>query len=67
MPPHPKDRSMSKLARPGYALALLALTAGLAYALTQSLWGMIVIAMLEALFWAANQYVQDRRRRLKRA
>jgi uncharacterized membrane protein len=57
---------MSKLARPGYAIALLVLIAGLTYVLTESLWGMMVIAALEAVFWAATQYFQDRRRRFKR-
>jgi hypothetical protein len=56
---------MNRLARPGYALAVLVLSAGIAYALTESLWGMAVVAMLEAAFWAATQYAQDRRWRLK--
>ena len=56
---------MSRFVRPGYALALLALSLGIAYALTQSLWGMVIIGMLEAVFWAASQYVHDRRWRLK--
>ena len=56
---------MSRFVRPGYALALLVLSACIAYAVTRSLWGIVIIAMLEAAFWAATQYVRDFRRRLK--
>jgi len=56
---------MSGFLRPGYALALLVLSAGIAYAVTQSLWGIFLIAMLEAAFWATTQFAQGRRWRLK--
>jgi len=56
---------MSRFVRPGYAMALLVLSVGIAYALTQSLWGILIIAMLEAAFWATTQFAQGRRWRLK--
>ena len=53
--------SLLHLARPGYGLALLALTLGLAFLITGSAVGALVIALLEGLFWAGLQYLKDRR------
>ena len=50
-----------RLARPGYTLALMALTLGLAFLITGSVWGMFVVALLEAAFWASLQYFKDLR------
>jgi uncharacterized membrane protein len=52
-----------RLARSGYALALLALVLGLAYLITGSAEGAFVVAVLEAVFWASLQYFKDRRAR----
>jgi len=49
---------------PGYVLALLAVVLGLAFVITGSAWGMMVVAIAEAALWASVQYV--RQLRLKR-
>jgi len=36
-------------------VALLCVMAGLAYAITLSLWGVIVVGAIEAAFWAFTQ------------
>ena len=48
-------------ARPGYTLALLGLVLGLAFLITGSAEGALVVALLEAAFWATLQYFKDRR------
>jgi len=53
------------LARPGYTLGLLALALGLGFVITGTVWGMLVVAALEAAFSAGMQYFKDRGRRLK--
>jgi uncharacterized membrane protein len=53
--------SIQHMARPGYVLALLALTLGLAFLITGSAEGALAIALLEAVFWAALQYFKDGR------
>ena len=50
-----------RLARPGYTLALLALTLGLAFLVTGSAEGTLVVALLEGAFWASLQSFADRR------
>jgi hypothetical protein len=52
---------INTLARPGYALALLAVTLGLAFLITGSAEGALVVALLEGAFWACLQYRRDRR------
>jgi uncharacterized membrane protein len=49
-----------RLARPGYVLALLALTLGLAFLITGSAEGALVVALLEGAFWACLQYFKAR-------
>ena len=53
-----------RIARPGYIMALFALVLGLTFVLTGSVWGMLVIAVLEGALWASLQYFKDRRERL---
>jgi uncharacterized membrane protein len=53
--------SMQHMARPGYVLALLALSLGLAFLITGSAEGALAIALLEGAFWAALQYFKGRR------
>jgi uncharacterized membrane protein len=50
-------------ARPGYILALLALLLGLAFMITGSAEGALVVAALEAALWTSLQYFKDRRGR----
>jgi hypothetical protein len=56
-----------RIARPGYVLALLALVLGLAFLITGSAEGALVVAFAEGALWASLQYFKDRRAgRLKR-
>ena len=53
--------NLIRLTRPGYAVALLALSLGLAFLITGSAEGTFVVALLEGTFWAFLQYRKDRR------
>jgi hypothetical protein len=52
---------VTNLARPGTVVALLAVTLGLAFLITGSVEGALVVALLEGAFWASLQCRKDRR------
>jgi uncharacterized membrane protein len=54
-----------RITRPGYIMALFVLILGLAFLLTGSVRGMLLIAVLEGALWASLQYFKDRRECLK--
>ncbi|HXJ00791.1 MAG TPA: hypothetical protein VNH44_06180 [Micropepsaceae bacterium] len=49
-----------RVTRPGYVLALLALALGVAFLITGSAEGVMIVAALEGAFWALLQIFKDR-------
>ena len=50
-----------RLGRPGYGVAALAVILAIAFLVTGSAEGALVVALLEGVFWACLQYFKDRR------